>query len=113
MKENNLGDRMKNYYKDRSKTFLIKRMPVVIRVDGKSFHTFTKGLDIPKEEVTNCILWRQQDATKNSISSIGRTYFSHKELENLNSNQIQELLFSKKELTGMILQHTLREEVAV
>lgn len=52
--------------------------------------------NIPKEEVTNCILWRQQDATRNSISSAGQAYFSHKQLEGLNSNQIQELLFQEK-----------------
>lgn len=52
--------------------------------------------NIPKEEVTNCILWRQQDATRNSISSAGQANFSHKQLEGLNSNQIQELLFQEK-----------------
>lgn len=52
--------------------------------------------NIPKEEVTNCILWRQQDATRNSISSAGQAHFSHKQLEGLNSNQIQELLFREK-----------------
>lgn len=52
--------------------------------------------NIPKEEVTNCILWRQQDATRNSIQSVGQAYFSHKQLEGLNTNQIQELLFQEK-----------------
>lgn len=53
-------------------------------------------LDSSLEEVTNCILWRQQDATRNSISSAGQAHFSHKQLEGLNSNQIQELLFQEK-----------------
>lgn len=205
-----LGDRMKSYYENRSKTFLTRRIPVIIRLDGKAFHTFTRGFDkpfdeimcnamqetmkylceniqgcvlgytqsdeitlvlidyqnlntdawfdynvqkvcsvaasmatfafnknfynehvswvratamnpnnyniqeahnraikrgamfdarcfnIPKEEVTNCILWRQQDATRNSISSAGQANFSHKQLEGLSSNQIQELLFQEK-----------------
>lgn len=206
-----LGDRMKDYYESRSKTKLTRRMPVIIRLDGKAFHTLTKGFikpfdevmskamqdtmkylceniqgcvlgytqsdeitlvlidyqnltseawfdyevqkvcsvsaslatlafnrslikahtewresipingiapknvedahleaisrggmfdsrcfNIPKEEVTNCILWRQQDATRNSISSAGRAYFSHKQIEGLNSNQIQELLFKER-----------------
>lgn len=38
-----LGDRMKSYYENRSKTFLARRIPVIIRLDGKAFHTFTKG----------------------------------------------------------------------
>lgn len=36
------------------------------------------------------------DATRNSISSAGQAHFSHKQLEGLNSNQIQELLFQEK-----------------
>lgn len=37
------GDRMKLYYESRSKTSLMRRTPVIIRLDGKAFHTFTKG----------------------------------------------------------------------
>lgn len=202
------GNRMKLYYEARSKTSLIRRTPVIIRLDGKAFHTFTKGFvkpfdecmskamqetmkylceniqgcvlgytqsdeislvlidyqklttdswfdyevqkicsvtasmatlifnrkfhaqvneliwngsltdeelatayrrsikmgamfdsrcfNIPKEEVTNYILWRQQDATRNSINSVGQAYFPHKQLEGLNVNQVQELLFKEK-----------------
>lgn len=192
--KDDLGDRMKDYYESRSKTRLIRRMPVIIRLDGKAFHTFTKGFEkpfdmvramqetmkylceniqgcvlgytqsdeitlvlidyqnlnsdawfdyevqklcsvsasmatfafnrnfarlaalepekktkqtnaytevaskgaffdarcfnIPKEEVTNCLLWRQQDATRNSIHMTGRAYFSHKQIEGLNSNDL-------------------------
>lgn len=39
-----LGDRMKSYYENRSKTFLARRTPVIIRLDGKAFHTFTRTL---------------------------------------------------------------------
>ena len=63
---------------------------------NKAEHVDARCFNIPKEEVTNCILWRQQDATRNSISSAGQAYFSHKQLEGLNSNQIQELLFQEK-----------------
>ena len=34
--------------------------------------------NIPKEEVSNCSLWRQRDATRNSISSAAQAHFSHK-----------------------------------
>lgn len=210
MKKDNLGDRMKEFYENRAKIKLIRRIPVIIRIDGKAFHTFTKGFEkpfdlvmvkamqdtmkylseniqgcvlgytqsdeitlvlvdynkldtdawfdydvqklcsvsasmatlafnrslfnhfnefifnlneykddlistykkaiktgamfdarcfnVPKEEVTNCILWRQQDATRNSIQAVGQANFSHKELQGLSTNQIQELLFSKKEI---------------
>jgi tRNA(His) 5'-end guanylyltransferase len=217
-KRDNLGDRMKNNYENRSKTYLIRRMPVIIRLDGKAFHTFTKGMvkpfdkrlmetmqettlalcdsimgcvlgytqsdeitlvlvdynnidteawydysvqkmasvsaslctfffnkifqkkvdefikshqkvvdnpetygaelsesvkklinaytkavnkgaffdarvfNIPKEEVTNCVLWRQQDASRNSVSSLAQAHFSHKELQGKNSSQMQDML---------------------
>ena len=43
----NLGDRMKEFYEDRAKTYLPRRTHVIIRVDGKAFHTYTKGLKRP------------------------------------------------------------------
>jgi len=41
-----LGDRIKKYEKVFTHSAL-KRMPMIIRVDGRAFHTFTKGLDRP------------------------------------------------------------------
>jgi tRNA(His) guanylyltransferase len=41
-----LGDRMKGY-ENVNRNYLIKRMPVVIRLDGKAFHTYTRGCDKP------------------------------------------------------------------
>lgn len=46
-----LGDRMKEFYENRSKTFLMRRTPVVIRIDGRAFHTLTRGLDKPFDEM--------------------------------------------------------------
>lgn len=204
MIKDNLGDRMKENYENRAKTQLLRRTPVIIRLDGKAFHTFTKGFEkpfdktmvgamqatmlalckeiqgcvlgytqsdeitlvltdytnletsawfnydvqkicsvsasiatlafnrcflkemmqnkmgfansvhfqawtkgalfdarcfnIPKEEVTNCILWRQQDATRNSINMVAQANFPHKELQGLNVNQIQDKLFKEKNI---------------
>lgn len=42
--------RMKANYESRSKTFLTRRTPVIIRLDGKAFHTYTKGLNKPFDE---------------------------------------------------------------
>ena len=42
-----LGDRMKGFYEDRYRIYLTRRMPVIIRVDGNAFHSFTRGLDRP------------------------------------------------------------------
>lgn len=51
-----------------------------------------------KIEAVNCFLWREQDATRNSIQSAGQTYFSHKRLHKLNCNQIQDLLWKEKNI---------------
>ena len=185
-----LGDRMKEFYENRSKTKLTRKMPVIIRLDGKAFHTFTRGFkkpfdeimiktmqqtmqylceniqgcilgytqsdeitlvlqdyykletdawfdydvqkiisisaamatlafnkyyaaniaemtetdedfkkyaaklykalfdsrafNLPKEEVANCLIWRQLDAERNSVNSVAQALFSHKELQGLN-----------------------------
>ena len=39
-----------------------------------------RAFNVPKDEVTNCVLWRQQDAIRNSIQALGQAHFSHKEL---------------------------------
>lgn len=49
-----------------------------------------------KEEVTNCIYWRQLDATRNSIQMVGQANFSHKELQNKSCNEIQDMLMTQK-----------------
>lgn len=206
-KKDSLGDRMKENYENRAKTYLTRRMPVIIRLDGKAFHTFTKGLkrpydevfhntmnatmkylceniqgcklgytqsdeitllltdydtlttaawfdynvqkicsvsasmatmafnkffqknfneifaygkdepeeytrilfkklglamfdsrcfNIPEDEVTNCLVWRQQDATRNAIQMLGQCNFSHKELQNKSCNDIQDMLMTQK-----------------
>lgn len=42
-----LGDRIKEFYENRAKTKLVRRMPVIIRLDGKAFHTYTRGFVKP------------------------------------------------------------------
>lgn len=46
-------------------------------------------------EATNCILWREQDATRNSIEMAVRYYYSHNELMNKDCSEKQELLHQK------------------
>lgn len=54
--------------------------------------------NIPKEEVTNLIYWRQLDATRNSIQMVGRAFYSHKELYGLSCNEIQNKLLTEKNI---------------
>lgn len=46
-------------------------------------------------EVANYFLWRQRDATKNSISMAASAHFPHERLHRLTANQRQELLWSE------------------
>ena len=46
-----LGRRMKDFYENVPKTRLVRRTPVAIRIDGKAFHTFTRGFEKPFDEV--------------------------------------------------------------
>ena len=48
---------------------------------------------IPKDEVCNCLIWRQQDATRNSIEAVGQANFSQKELHGKSCNVIQDMLW--------------------
>jgi tRNA(His) 5'-end guanylyltransferase len=213
MNKDSLGDRMKSHYENIPKTHLTRREPVIIRIDGKAFHTFTRGFQrpfdniliesmqetmkylceniqgcklgycqsdeisllitdyetintaawfdyqvqkmcsisasmatlafnrafnekvesanidsyvglnvgfeylsaldkavekgamfdarcfsIPKEEVCNYFIWRQQDATRNSIQMVGQANFSHKELQNKSCNEIQDMLMLEKNI---------------
>lgn len=178
-----LGDRMKEY-EGISQNKLIRRIPTIIRIDGKAFHTFTRGLEkpfckslhdlminttrflieniqnavfgytqsdeisillndwgntdteqwfgakvqkitsvsaslatayfnkywqfqvdaremaffdsrcfnVPYDEVVNYFIWRQQDAERNSVQSLGQALFSHKHLHGKNCEQIKKML---------------------
>lgn len=192
-----LGDRMKEFYENRTRIYLPRRGYTIIRVDGKSFHTYTKGLIRPFDdgliedmdataaylcknimgakfafvqsdeisilitdfdeittqawfdnnlqkmcsvsasmatkafnearmkrvsagttetliakmkwaefdsrvfqvpqpsEVENYFIWRQQDATRNSISSTAQSLYSSKQLHGKNTDQQQEMIFQK------------------
>jgi tRNA(His) 5'-end guanylyltransferase len=46
-----LGTRMKEYYENVYRFGLTRRTPVAIRIDGKAFHTFTKGFQRPFDPV--------------------------------------------------------------
>ena len=199
-----IGNRFKEYYENRSKTYLMRRSNVVVRIDGCHFHNYCKGLqkpfdpifiktmqqttkslceniqgckigyvesdeisllltdydtlqtdawfnysvqkicsvsasmaalffnkywqkniaefsstdeeyykvlkkkcelgayfdarvfNLPKEEVTNYFIWRQNDATRNSIQSLAQANFSQKQIHSLNNSQLQDKLHEEK-----------------
>jgi len=56
MSKDSLGDRMKNFYESRSKTQLTRRTPVIVRLDGRAFHSFCKRFEKPFDTELNSFL---------------------------------------------------------
>jgi len=54
--------------------------------------------NIPKEEVCNYFIWRQNDASKNSVQMLARSLFSHKDLQGLNLSQLQDKMMLEKDV---------------
>jgi tRNA(His) guanylyltransferase len=48
--KDSLGDRMKGNYEERYKLSLMRRAYTIIRIDGKAFHTYTKGFKKPFDD---------------------------------------------------------------
>jgi tRNA(His) 5'-end guanylyltransferase len=46
-------------------------------------------------EAVNCLLWREQDATRNSIQSAAYALYSQKQLHKKDTNEMQEMIFQK------------------
>ena len=58
----------------------------------------SRAFNLPKDEVNNYMYWRQSDAIRNSIQMVAQANFSHKELQNLNCNQLKEKLLQEKNI---------------
>lgn len=56
----------------------------------------SRAFTLPRDEVTNYLIWRQQDASRNSIQSVGHANFSEKEMHGLSMGEIQEKLFQEE-----------------
>ena len=57
----------------------------------------SRCFNLPKEEVCNYFIWRQQDATRNSIQMAAQSMFSHKELQGLSCNEQQNLMLTERD----------------
>ena len=185
--KDDLGDRMKSYYEDAYRSYLPMKIPVILRLDGKSFHSYTKDCQkpfdiklmsamnnvaielcvaiqgaviayvqsdeisiliknynsieqqgwfnnnlqkmisvsagiasstmtvqsanifgqikpaifdcrafiLPEFEVLNYFLWRQNDASRNSVQMLARSLYSHKKCENKKNSELQEMCHEK------------------
>ena len=178
MEPKSIGDRMKENYENRSRYYLTRRTPVIVRLDGRCFHTVlsnaakpfdkrviqsmklaaihlakdmqgfkfgyiqsdeasflltdyddintegwfdynlskilsisasimstefslvfgrtgcfdARAFNIPESEITNYFLWRYRDWTRNSLLMYSQSYFSHKQMQNKNQDDLHEML---------------------
>ena len=87
-----LGKRMKTFYEEIPKTKLMRRVPVAIRIDGKAFHTFTKGFQKPFDEV---LIKSMQDTMKYLCENIQGCVLGYTQ-----SDEITLILIDYKKLTS-------------
>ena len=64
-----IGDRMKSNYENRQRFYLIRRTPVIIRIDGKCFHSFTKKMRM-KKPFDETLRYNMIDATHKLMSEM-------------------------------------------
>lgn len=87
-----LGKRMKEFYEGVPKTRLVRRMPVAIRLDGKAFHTFTRGFQKPFDDV---LIKTMQETMKYLCENIQGTVLGYTQ-----SDEITLILVDYKKLTS-------------
>lgn len=58
----------------------------------------SRCFSLPISEVTNCLIWRQQDATRNSIQALAQSLYSHKQIEGLSCNVLQNKMLTEKDV---------------
>lgn len=55
-----------------------------------------RAFNMPKNEVANCILWRQTDAARNSTLMVGLHMFSQKQILGKSCSEIREMLITER-----------------
>lgn len=77
---------------------LIKLCNIYESASEKGAMFDARCFSIPKEEVCNYFIWRQQDATRNSIQMVAQANFSHKQLQGVPCDELQEMLWQEKNI---------------
>lgn len=66
------------------------------RAQNQTPHFDCRVFQLPNlTEAANTFLWRERDATKNAVSMAARSFYSHKELHEKRSAEMQEMIFRK------------------
>ncbi len=92
-------DNVGNYlYENYDDQYLADYIETLQNAVDKSAMFDARCFNIPKEEVTNLVYWRQLDASRNSIQMVGQANFSHKELQDKSCSDIQDMLMTQKSI---------------
>ena len=75
-----LGIRMKTNYETISKYKLTRRMPVIIRIDGRSFHTYTRGFQKPFDPILMKSMQETMKALCMNIQGVSAAYTQSDEI---------------------------------
>lgn len=57
-----------------------------------------RAWSLPRHEVNNYFLWRQQDATRNSVQMLARAHFSHTQCHSKNNSELQDMLVRERNI---------------
>jgi tRNA(His) 5'-end guanylyltransferase len=78
--------------------FFNSKLPSTIPEKAGAYPVFDcRVWNVPNEtEAVNALIWRQNDATRNSISMAAQTHFSHNQLHEKSCDEMQEMLFKEK-----------------
>lgn len=122
MKKDNLGDRMKSY-ENISRSYLIRRLPVIIRLDGKAFHTFTRGFKRPFDDILMETMWETAKYLCENIQGCKVAYTQSDEIsllltdyEKINTcawfdNNIQKMVSISASMTTLAFNKIFRNKV--
>ena len=58
----------------------------------------SRCFSLSKEEVCNYMIWRQRDATRNSILGLAQSLYSQKQIEGINTKKLQDKMFTEKDV---------------
>lgn len=78
-KNDALGSRMKQY-ENCYRLHLPRRQAVIVRIDGRAFHTFTKGFARPYDEVFASTMWETAKKLCENISGVRFAYTQSDEI---------------------------------
>ena len=72
--KDSLGDRMKRYEMEIAGQRMLPRLPILARLDGRAFHTFTKGLDRPYDaNFSQCMIHTMMGLISRYNATLGYT----------------------------------------